>query len=49
MITPAGAATVANVIPRIADRIGRFVGSMGGPEEMRELAERMRTAVESSL
>lgn len=47
-ITSDGATTVATVIPRIADRIGRFVGSMGGPEEVRDLAGRMRTAIESS-
>jgi DNA-binding MarR family transcriptional regulator len=48
LLTPDGAITVETVIPRIADRIGRFVGSMGGPEEMRDLAGRMRTAIESS-
>jgi DNA-binding MarR family transcriptional regulator len=47
-ITNDGAAVVATVIPRIADRIGRFVASLGGPDEVRGLAGRVRTAIESS-
>lgn len=47
-LTNEGAATVAGLVPRIADRVHRFVNAMGGPEDVRHLAARVRIAIESS-
>lgn len=47
-LTDEGAATVAVLVPRVADRVGRFVDSLGGPHEVRKLSAAVRTAIESS-
>ena len=48
VLTTQGAATVAEVIPRVSDGFRAFVTRMGGPEDVRELAHRVSTAIEAT-
>lgn len=48
-LTPAGAAVVAELLPRIAGRTAGFVTALGGPREARTLASRLVTAAEHAL
>lgn len=48
-LTPAGAAVVAELLPRIAGRTSAFVTALGGPDEVRALASRLVTAADQAL
>lgn len=46
-ITQKGASTVAEVIPQVSARFRDFVVDLGGPENVRNLANQIQSAIES--